>query len=423
MTINQQKWWENLDVLSNNLSAPCIVNNAIPDHDINILKEYVVDVLNKMVEQRESEINFRFFIEHNQIAQDHPDHIYNQEKVINAQTCSASLYEHHRFGIVMNNCEQYSDSLSRKLYEYIEPFIKKSGYPLGGFSIHMFIGNYGLTPLGVHMDRIGDNVLHLHLGPGSKTMYNWNEKLGQKLSLAGERNVQVIKDKIPFSTAYTFHSGDGYFMPWNFYHIGQSDDFSIGITLWFNNPSKNDLFGELFKSFAKIPLKDERYDVVINETSRFKLTNEKVGNRIALHTSLKEKTITQVFQILLSEYIYSLKSNNGWKTPPQLLNENPCFNKLGKQLKKIFIINHGYKIFHSQLTNRSENLSVFARGYKFSLPNHRSIKKIISILNSQAEISVMEIVNSVKTLCTGEDCLYILQLFYTCGAIDLKIRK
>src|SRR5690606_11613554 len=108
--------------------------------------------------------------------------------------------------------------------------------------------NYGWTPLGIHQDHIGENVIHFHLGPANKTMYTWDEEKYKELTNTKHNNFD-IKPLLKHSDEYEFSSGDIFYMPWNKFHIGKTDELSVGVTLWFNNPTKVRYFDKIMNTF------------------------------------------------------------------------------------------------------------------------------------------------------------------------------
>ena len=49
----------------------------------------------------------------------------------------------------------------------------------------------------------------------------------------------------------TFGAGGLFFMPWNFHHIGKSDELSVGLSVWLNRPRKDDLVSKVFSEIHK----------------------------------------------------------------------------------------------------------------------------------------------------------------------------
>lgn len=64
----------------------------------------------------------------------------------------------------MNNNEAFSEQLASRVLKMMSSLLKIAGLPPLGNEITVFIGNYGWTPLGIHKDHTGENVLHFHLG-------------------------------------------------------------------------------------------------------------------------------------------------------------------------------------------------------------------------------------------------------------------
>ena len=121
----------------------------------------------------------------------------------------------------------------------IEPLCDLIGIPPLGYEITTFIGNYGWTPLGIHKDVRGENVIHFHLGPGRKQMYIWQDDKYEELvgkNVFNNTNIEPILDK---AEEFDFGPRDIYYMPWFENHVGYTEDLSIGVTLWFKSVNNN----------------------------------------------------------------------------------------------------------------------------------------------------------------------------------------
>ena len=68
-------------------------------------------------------------------------------------------------------------------------------------------------------------------------------------------------------------------MPWNKHHIGYSGDFSIGVTLWFNNPTRYDFSKLMLDTIQNLYLKNDQsiiesqIDYLNNENTFLDFTN------------------------------------------------------------------------------------------------------------------------------------------------------
>ena len=144
--------------------------------------------------------------------------------------------------MIINRLENFNPDLAVLISYKIALLLKKKGIPSLGLTFNIFIGNHGWTPLRIHKDERGENVIHFHLGKGSKTMYTWDKEVYESRTEPIERlNNMNIEEFLPYANKYPFDEGDVYFMPQGEYHVGYSGSLSMGLTLWFNNPVRSRL--------------------------------------------------------------------------------------------------------------------------------------------------------------------------------------
>lgn len=203
-----------------------------------------MDIVSQLSQMRTSEFGYRVFLDGLQLGYKEMQAIYDKSPSPNEtfEEWAKESFGDKKFGMIINRGEKFSPQLAEMVSEKITPILEKIGIPRLGITFTIFIGNYGWTPIGIHTDGTGENVLHFHLGPGRKTMYVWSKEEYENKTTPIERiNNTEIEKHIDYATEYDFGEGDLYFMPEGEYHIGRSNDLSMGLTLWFNNHSKNQL--------------------------------------------------------------------------------------------------------------------------------------------------------------------------------------
>lgn len=135
---------------------------------------------------------------------------------------------YRRFGIIVNHAEKWSDTLACFTAEFVEPIRESLDKNHTNVEISFFIGNYGHTPFGVHLDDPYSSVVHLHLG-AVKTMYLWNDEVFKQCDGIHHRfDVDNIK---MFAESYKIESGDAFVLPPHYWHIGEATDFSVGLAI------------------------------------------------------------------------------------------------------------------------------------------------------------------------------------------------
>ncbi|MGN6233355.1 MAG: hypothetical protein ACTHNZ_19590 [Trinickia sp.] len=133
-----------------------------------------------------------------------------------------------RFGMIVNGAEQWSDPLARMGARVFSPIIDVLGAERSMIEVTLFIGNYGYTPFGVHIDDPYTSVVHFHLGLAAKTMTMFSKNDFHRLN--GPRTNCFDPERlIPYGKSYSVELGDVFLLPPHWYHIGRTDDFSIGV--------------------------------------------------------------------------------------------------------------------------------------------------------------------------------------------------
>lgn len=133
-----------------------------------------------------------------------------------------------KFGIVVNGVEQWSDTLARLAARLFAPVVEAQGAARSTIEVTLFIGNYGYTPFGVHIDDPYTSVVHLHAGPSTKEMTLFGIEEFHRLNGATKNCFQPQK-LIPHGRTFAIESGDMFLLPPHYYHIGNTEGFSIGL--------------------------------------------------------------------------------------------------------------------------------------------------------------------------------------------------
>ncbi|MCC8422715.1 cupin domain-containing protein [Photorhabdus thracensis] len=134
----------------------------------------------------------------------------------------------NKFGIIVNGAEQWSDPLARMGARIFAPVVEAQGAWRSTVEVTLFIGNYGYTPFGIHIDDPYSSVVHFHTGPTSKEMTLFSQEEFHRLN--GERkNCFQPERLVPHGKTFVIEAGDVFLLPPHWYHIGNTDGFSIGV--------------------------------------------------------------------------------------------------------------------------------------------------------------------------------------------------
>jgi hypothetical protein len=382
-----KEWWKEFEIKSKQLSIPLVVENVLKEDRIQDLKNGIYEMLQNLSEDKNFD-SWRVWVDGKQ---DHKiakslivDPIKNEVDLISWQKRN---FGDKKFGIILNEGQKYSDKVQEIISTYFNPFFENNA-PFGGLNFSIFIGNYGWTPIGIHEDHTGSFVMHFHLGPGEKTMYMW-EKSNYKKNLEGKDN-----DKDP--NKYLVHSdyecnfkkGDVFFMPWNYYHIGKSDELSLGLTVWVNYNTIDGILNGVWEN----GLNEIKKQMVSNENVLSNLINiqDTSGIDFALSQLDEELLASSINDFLLEEiedYTGALISNNWYdKVVVHRTKEKVEINENTK------LVLNKYKIHYSY---SNETIKIFHMGNKVSFHYHEDIKKLLESLNIGNS-------NSVKNILLGK---------------------
>ena len=402
-------WWNDFLEDTKNMTQPYFYNNVF-----NNYKELNNGVLQVIKNLRKDEYPFRVYIENKQ-REDYNKIIFEnkpqEDEAI--ESWSKRIFGFQKFGIILNHGESYVKDLSINVLKYLKPLLENVGYPVHGVDFTIFIGNYGWTPLGIHTDNTGENVMHFHLGPGEKTMYIWDTDEFKKLG--GESNDQRIDKFLPYvKHKMTFGAGGLFFMPWNFHHIGKSDELSVGLSVWLNRPRRDDLVSKVFSEIHKeytvkeskkgkedkdIPIIDLKKNLLENDVLETVLSN--------VSDEIKELTISELIELSVKDFQYSLKSNLGYaiSLKPQLE------TKENLSIDSIIKLDSPFEILY-YTSPQNKKIKIFTKGKKTEIIYHKDIEILINKINNSGELLISDLLNGLFLEWPEGAGLRIIELIY-----------
>lgn len=292
------------------------------------------------------------------------------------------LFGDKKFGLVVNSAERYNDKLTAKIAEWFEDIFEISGFPVGGLEMVFFIGNYGFTPFGVHLDRDQATVFHFNLGPGNKTGFVW--KQDEFVSLTGSTDFHFEPENIiDQAVAHEFGPGDIYAMPSQSYHIARCDELTVDIAVALVRMSTHQLADKLVSAFRDDFLKTETdlaIPPIVDWDSDLPDSFTQIESRLASR-SLSNGQYGQ-------EYLRRLRSNGGFNAPPgPLALDSSLIPKSQIQVTKPY---------QMHTLDGRERTFLFARGYKLDLVSSPALSDLISRLNSGLPMEFEAAVNDLS---------------------------
>ena len=170
-------FWRDFLKTNNDFTETCVIKDAISSEMLNELNLGIMEVLSNRLSMKDINNGFRIYIEGKEQDDDYLKKICETPPLNsdNIKSYTDKIFD-KKFGFIINSGERHSDYISHNILKAVKPLIDLKGIPPLGIEITIFIGNYGWTPLGIHQDHRGENVIHFHLGPGGKKMYIWDEE-------------------------------------------------------------------------------------------------------------------------------------------------------------------------------------------------------------------------------------------------------
>ena len=136
----------------------------------------------------------------------------------------------HHFGVIINGAEQWSDRLARMTARLFSPITESMGRERTNLEVTLFIGNYGYTPFGIHIDNPYTTVVHFHVGPANKEMTLFDKADFHRLN-GPQKNCFTPETLIPHGRTFTIRPGDLFVLPPHYYHVGNTPSFSVAVAV------------------------------------------------------------------------------------------------------------------------------------------------------------------------------------------------
>lgn len=413
------EWWDHFLEDSGNFTKTKVYKNVISNDDIDILKNEAVKILQEIYTHRTNQYGFRVYIKGEEQDINYISKLFDAPPTEKEtlESYAERVFEKQKFGMIINRTEKFSEKVSQNILLKLQPLLDKVGIPLTGLEMTLFVGNYGWTPLGIHIDIKGENIMHFHLGPGPKIMYNWEEDTYKGLTGKKENNTD-IEPLLPYSDAYPFETGDFYFMPWNKYHIGFSDELSIGFIVGFNNPTRKGFTSAILNSISQQYLNDNKQILSPDKNVEVEDSFNAIESVINLDENLRHLSFMDLMKYLHKEFKLAILSNGGWANIPITLNDKIKYDVDNYEVleNKKIITSYPFKTYYEKI---GDELVMFVRGYKVKIKYHDELPGIIDKLNRNKEEEVTDLLSTLTQDWPVEAGLYFLSLLYDKRAINI----
>lgn len=251
------------------------------------------------------------------------------DRTMSVEAWLKSIFGDDKVCIVLNHAEGLSEALAAFTARTFLPITNGIGYDRAKMDVTLFMGNYGYTPFGIHIDDDYSSIVHFHVGPGTKTMTLIDEDVFLKAS-GGVPHSFDMEKMLPLGTSYTIEANDLFLLPPHFHHIGHTSAFSIGIGI----------------SIARLPDGILLKDVVGNA-----LASSDLGE---LKQSAGTMTLSDWIGRAEADHLHGNMTNLGLKTRPAAVDSPPDLDRLQCRVSPLFSL---------LITRDDEHLLVWGRGH------------------------------------------------------------
>jgi hypothetical protein len=403
------EWWDEFLEKTNHLTKTCIFDECMDNNETTLLRKYVLQVIQVLANLRTNKYGYRVYIDGKLLDNVGMNFMYDNPPKDNEliEDWVSRVFEDKKFGMIINLGEKFNLDLSKNIALKTKPYLEKIGFPREGINFSIFIGNYDKTPLGIHKDPPGQDVMHFHLGPGDKTMYTWGRNEFEDLIDNKKFDKLNVESLLPYSTEFSFKEGDMYFMPEGEYHIGKQDGLSMAITFWRYNHTKDKLAKKLQNVIVSQFL--QKNDDLLT-TDKNKLDDvsglDETLNIFEIPVEMENLGFKDLMKEAYKDLRYSIHSNAGYRTSPFPKEKDILFD-----LDDILQIEKPFEILYKESLDK-QKLHIYVRGIKVELNNFECIISLIKKINIGNPIKVLDLLNVLDHTWDKEIGFYILNLIY-----------
>lgn len=323
------------------------------------------------------------------------------------------VLQKNKVGIVFHSLQNFNEELKLEFAKVGRVIGDNSDFPINGFDVGCFMGNYGFTPAGIHIDSQGNSVIHFHLGPGKKVMYLIDKHKYENELPAYFRSLEILKfleEAKGHYYEFEIEEGDLFFMPESMYHVGYTPDFSIAVTFWKQSSSILSYKNIFMKSFEQSFLDFRNKSVKISSGNDvFEKLNGIIKNR------LDEDVMTLRMDDFIDNYfervIKKLKSNGFFLT------EGLKRDAIALDTKRVYV----RKEYPIQYEIDGDFLKLFLKGFEYCIKRNTSVIRVIESLNNGELRLVDELKSELQNGdLSSDEITSLLNRMYEYHAIEIS---
>jgi hypothetical protein len=401
------RWWDSFLKCSSSLTQPAVMPAALAPARVRRYEEHVLETLRCLGRLRTQHYGFRVYIEGRQLPSSEMDWMYDRAPQVgeSLQDWVERAFEGRKFGIIYNTGEKFVPELSDDVATMLQPLFAKIGHPREGVQFSVFIGNYDSTPLGIHQDKRGENVMHLHIGPGNKTMHLWDADRYRRLLDDNGWTRRDLEQLRPHAKRFDFSAGDVFFMPEGTYHIGSQEGLSIGITVWQYTHTDAKVVSDLHQRLFRQILPVEDKIVIRADASSPEDTSglDELVSRYRLRPELEALSYAELLRETYRDWRHCVHSNAGYRNSPFPREE------LGDlDLDADVQLVRPYRIL-ARVAEGGAKLHVYVRGSRLELNYFDCLPPLFDALNDGRRRPVRELLALLDSRWDPAIGLYVLR--------------
>ncbi|MCX4247775.1 cupin domain-containing protein [Paraliomyxa miuraensis] len=119
------------------------------------------------------------------------------------------------FGIILNNYHRFDARLWARLRDFFGSWFSRTGFPPGGATADVFVGNYSRTPFGVHRDTLD---VFTSVVAGRKRLLAWPAHVFEGVDAPTKDYSRYLEQ----ATVLEGEAGDLFYWPSSHWHIAES---------------------------------------------------------------------------------------------------------------------------------------------------------------------------------------------------------
>lgn len=399
-------WWQGFMQQTRQMTVPATVTAGFTADQALRMRRLVLDILAEVGQVHRDRYGYRLWVDGEQV-EDLADHFAHHPRPDeDVQAWVQRAFGDRKFGIILNQGEKFSAGLSQAAAVILKPILEMTGMPTEGILFTVFIGNYDMTPLGIHKDFAGKSGMHFHLGPGPKTMYTWEDEDYKTAPGEKRQNNMNVAAHLATATKHTFHEGQFYFMPENKFHLGMQNELSIGIACWFYNRCDHDFMQELLHRVMNDHVR--RADGML-KADKNPIDDTRAVEPVLSLLMLEDKedlALKPLLRAIYRDFRYSLFSNAGFRNRPV-----PRVADIEVGPGDAARTDEPYQLLCRAGVQPGRH-DVFVRGTRVSLQNFAGLERVVDLLNGGTTVTVAQLAALLDDPQAQRKVRYLLKVLH-----------